>query len=458
MSDAVRSEAGGMLVPNLRYDAVTQEIARIPLAQGTRQSWWIGFALSSALVALLIVSIAVLFFEGVGVWGVNIPVNWGLAIANTVWWIGIGHAGTFISSMLLLTQQGWRNSLNRFAEAMTLFAVLCALLYPILHLGRPFYFYFMAPYPSSTELWPQFRSPLVWDFFAIATYLIVSALFWYVGLIPDLASVRDRAKRRVWQVFFGVAALGWRGSARHWVRWRRSYMLIAALAMPLVVSVHSGVAMLFAAGPVPGWHTTIFPPYFVLGAVFSGFAVVAMIAVILRQTFQLHSLITCTHLHYIGLFLLGTGIATLYGYVFEAFGAWYAGGHELETLIDRLAGDYAPVYWAAIALNFAPLQLMWLRRFREDPKILFLVGLSATVGMWFERYMLVMSALYQDYLPSAYGTYSASFWEWTLFAGLLGLFLWLFFLFVRLVPAISITEVKEVVYHERRRRRQEGRE
>jgi molybdopterin-containing oxidoreductase family membrane subunit len=428
------------------WNAITDQIARIPLEHPQERNWWIFFAAALMLLLMFIVSAGVLFWRGVGVWGNNIPVNWGIAISNYIWWLGLGHAGTLISAMLLLLNQQWRNSLNRFAEAMTLFAVICAGLYPILHLGRPWYFYWMAPYPSTMGVWPQFRSPLTWDFFAVLTYLIVSVLFWYIGIIPDLASVRDRATRPGAKVFYGLFALGWRGASRHWARWRKAYRLTAAIAVPLVVSVHSEVSLLFAAGPIPGWNSTVFPPYFVLGAAFSGFAVVAMIAVVLRHAFRLKRLVTARHLDLLGMLILATGLMTAYGYMAEVFSALYSGdAQELETLRDRLVGRYAWSYWGAVILNFLPIQLMWRGRFRRSPYVLFAVGLSVAIGMWMERYMLLVTSLYRDYLVSSWGPYHASIWEWTLYAGSIGLFLTPFLLFVRYLPMISAFEVKEAL-------------
>ncbi|EKV29533.1 Molybdopterin oxidoreductase [Caenispirillum salinarum AK4] len=432
------------------YRGVGDRVASILLDLPTRRRWWTAFLVSGALFLFLPATLVHLFIQGVGVWGVNIPVNWGLAIVNVVWWIGIGHAGTFISAMLLLLGQDWRNSLNRFAEAMTIFAVICAAMYPIIHLGRPQFFYWMLPYPTPFEVWPQFRSPLFWDVMAISTYFTVSLLFWYVGLIPDLASVRDKAKGRFWRVALGLAALGWRGSAMHWVRWRRAYVMLAALAMPLVVSVHSGVSLLFAAGPVPGWHTTIYPPYFVMGALFSGFAVVGMIAVTLRAWFKLYDLVTPRHLDLLAKFMLAIGLMTAYGYLFEALTAWTSGHQfEVDTLRDRLIGPFAPIYWGAVILNFAPIQMLWRRRWRTRPVVLFLVCLSVTVGMWLERYMLIISGLFRDYLPSSWGTYSAPWTEWLLFLGTIGFFLFAFVLFIRFLPMVAISEVKEVLFEER---------
>jgi len=424
--------------------APTDKVARIPLAYPHPIGWWICFAFAGSLLGLFVVSASVLFQSGIGVWGNNIPVNWGLAIANYIWFLGIGHAGTLISAMLLLLDAHWRNSLNRFAEAMTLFAVVCAGLYPILHLGRPWLFYWMIPYPNTMTVWPQFKSPLTWDFFAVLTYLTVSVLFWYIGIVPDLAAVRDRSRRRWQQVFYGLGALGWRGSARHWTRWRQAYRLTAAIAVPLVVSVHSEVSLLFAAGPIAGWSSTVFPPYFVLGAAFSGFAVVSMIAVLLRHALGLAALVTKRHFDLLGKFLLATGLMTAYGYLAEIFDVLYAGDpQELQTLADRVSGSVAWSYWGAVAANFLPLQLLWFRRARTDAAILFLVALSATIGMWFERYMLLVTTLYHDYLVSSWGEYRPSLWDWSLFAGMLGVFLVPFLLFVRLLPVISIFEIRE---------------
>lgn len=425
------------------YDRITREITSIPLAYPRPRTWLALFGGALCLLGLYLVSAGVLFWKGVGVWGNNIPVNWGLAISNYIWWLGIGHAGTLISAMLLLLGQDWRNSLNRFAEAMTLFAVVCGGLYPILHLGRPWFFYWMAPYPSTMLVWPQFRSPLTWDFFAVLTYLLVSAMFWYIGILPDLASTRDRARSRGAQLFYGLIALGWRGAASHWARWRRTYRLTAAIAVPLVVSVHSEISMVFAAGPIPGWTSTVFPPYFVLGAAFSGFAVVSMIAVVLRHALGLQDLVTERHLDLLGKMTLMTGLMTGYGYVAEVFAALYSGEPtEMETMMNRLAGPVAWSYWGAIFCNFVPLQLLWSKRLRQSPPVLFAVSLLVGVGMWSERYMLLVTTLSHHGLVSSWHSFSPSFWEWSLYAGSIGLFLTLFLLFVRLLPIISASELK----------------
>lgn len=436
--------------PDLSYEGVDRRVARVPLAFPASRGWWIGFAVSFAVVLLLLVAIAWLFLYGVGIWGIQMPVPWGLAIVNYVWWIGMGHAGTLISAFLLVTNRGWRNSLNRFAEAMTVFAVICAALYPILHLGRPWLFYWLLPYPNVMDLWPQFRSPLVWDVFAVGTYLIVSVIFWYVGLIPDLATMRDRAVGRGWKIFYGILCLGWRGAARHWIRWQRAYWIVAGLAVPLVVSVHSGVSMLFAVGLEPGWHSTLFPAYFVIGAIFEGFAVVILIALVMRHAFGWRELVTDRHLDILAKILLGTGLATTFGYLFEIFGAWYSGdAFERKTIVDRAIGVYAWSFWAMVLFNVAAIQLLWPPRLRRNLLVLGGVAALVTLGMWFERFMLVASTLYRDFLPSAWRDYWPSWWEWITFVGMIGLFFFLFYLFVRLIPAISMFEVKEVLRHER---------
>ena len=449
---SVAAETHPILPPQQSLGDVTDQIALIPLRFPTRRRWLIALACSSLLLLLFVVSVTVLFTRGVGVWGLNIPINWAFAIHNYVWWLGIGHAGTLISALLLLMGREWRNSLNRFAETMTLFAVVCAGIYPIIHLGRPWFVYWMFPYPATMKVWPQFRSPLEWDIWAVLTYLTVSVVFWYIGLVPDLAAARDRARKRGWQVFFGILCLGWRGSAVHWMRWRQAYLLIAALAVPLVVSVHSEVSLLFASGTIPGWHSTIFPPYFVLGAAFSGFAVVAMIAIAIRALFQLENLVTDDHLDVLGKVLLACGLMTAYGYIFEIFDALYSGDpHDLQTLTDRLAGVYWWSYWGAIVFNFLFLQLLWWRPARRTPWVLFLISLSVAIGMWLERYMILVTSLYRDFLVSSWGLYQASFWDWSTYFGTLGLFLVLFLLVIRLFPVISIFETKEVLHEEQER-------
>lgn len=399
--------ASDILPVNQTIGGVSEQLTGIPLHFPARRRWLIAMTIASLLLALFVVSVVVLFTRGVGIWGINVPVTWAFAIHNYVWWLGIGHAGTLISALLLLTGSEWRNSLNRFAETMTLFAVVCAGIYPVLHLGRPWYLYWMFPYPATMGVWPQFRSPLEWDIWAVLTYLSVSVLFWYTGLISDLADARDRATRRGWQIFFGVASLGWRGSAVHWMRWSQAYRIMAAIAVPLVVSVHSEISLLFAASQIPGWHSTLFPPYFVLGAAFSGFAVVSIIAVALRTMFDLKNLVTERHLDLLGKVLLATGLMTAYGYVFEIFDVLYSGNaHDLQTMIDRMTGAYAWTYWGAVFFNFVVLQALWWRPARRTPWALLLISASVVIGMWLERYMILVTSLYRDFLVSSWSKFT----------------------------------------------------
>ncbi|HEX6385216.1 MAG TPA: NrfD/PsrC family molybdoenzyme membrane anchor subunit, partial [Anaerolineae bacterium] len=380
-------------------------------------------------------------------WGINVPVAWGFAIINFVWWIGIGHAGTLISAILLILRQDWRTSINRFAEAMTLFAVACAGVFPLLHLGRPWLFYWLLPYPNTMDLWPQFRSPLVWDVFAVLTYGTVSLLFWYVGLIPDLATLRDRAIRRPAQIIYGILAMGWRGSARHWRRYTRAYLLIAGLATPLVVSVHSIVGLDFAISVIPGWHVTMFPPYFVAGAVFSGFAMVMTLAIPLRAAYNLEDFITMRHLDNMAKVILGTGLIVAYGYMMESFMAWYSAGEfELFAFEDRIGGVYAPLYWTLIAVNVVIPQALWFKRVRSNVLLLWIISLFVNLGMWLERFIIVVTSLYRDFLPSSWGVYVPTFWDWATYIGTIGLFLTLLFLFIRFLPVISIFEMRELVH------------
>lgn len=438
-----------ILPTNQSVGGVSDQLTGIPLHFPSERRWLIAMLVASLLLLLFVISVVALFARGVGIWGINIPVNWAFAIHNYVWWLGIGHAGTLISALLLLTQSEWRNSLNRFAETMTLFAVVCAGIYPVLHLGRPWYLYWMFPYPATMDVWPQFRSPLEWDIWAVLTYLTVSFAFWYTGLIPDLAAARDRATKRGWQIFFGVTSLGWRGSAVHWLRWSQAYRLTAGLAVPLVVSVHSEISLLFAAGQIPGWHSTIFPPYFVLGAAFSGFAVVSIIAISLRGWFGLDNLVTDQHLDLLGKVLLATGLMTAYGYVFEVFDALYSGdAHELQTLTDRLTGAYAWTYWSAVIFNFVPLQALWWRSARRTGWLLMLISISVAVGMWLERYMILVTSLYRDFLVSSWRSFTPTFWDWSTYFGTIGLFLVPFLIAIRVIPLISVFETKELLHEE----------
>jgi Ni/Fe-hydrogenase subunit HybB-like protein len=441
-----RARQDTILAPGHTYASVTDKISAIVLTGGTPRGWLVGFGLSFTLAMVLLCAIAYLFAVGVGIWGLNIPVAWAFDITNFVWWIGIGHAGTLISAVLLLLRQEWRTSINRFAEAMTLFAVACAGLYPLIHLGRPWLFYWLFPYPNTMGVWPQFRSPLVWDVFAVTTYATVSLLFWYVGLLPDLATLRDRSPSRLGRGVYGILAMGWRGSARHWRRYQTAYLLLAALATPLVVSVHSIVSLDFAVSVLPGWHTTIFPPYFVAGAIYSGFAMVLTLAIPIRAVYGLEDFITLRHLQNMAKILLTTGLIVAYGYGMEAFMAWYsANPYEGFMILNRLFGPYAPYYWALLLCNVVVPQLLWLRRIRSNTVALFIIALIVNVGMWLERFIIIVTSLHRDFLPSSWGMFYPTFWDWATFFGSIGLFLSLLFLFLRFLPMISIFEMRELV-------------
>lgn len=439
-------DAPPVLAPGQTYASVTEKVAGIVLTRHTPRWWLLGFAVAFLGLQVFLVAAAYLVTTGTGIWGIMIPVGWGWAIINFVWWIGIGHAGTLISAILLLFRQDWRTSINRFAEAMTLFAVSCAGVFPILHMGRPWLAYWLTPYPNSMSLWPQFRSPLVWDVFAVTTYATVSALFWYIGLLPDLATLRDRAQGRFTQLIYGMLALGWRGSAKHWHRYETAYLLLAGLATPLVVSVHTVVSFDFAVSIVPGWHTTIFPPYFVAGAIYAGFAMVITLMVPLRKAYHLEALITERHLTNMGKVMLATGLIVVYGYATETFMAWYSGSqYEGFMMLNRMTGPYAPYYWSLIFCNAVVPQLLWSRRVRTTPWMLFVIAMFVNWGMWLERYIIVVTSLHRDYLPSSWGDYAGTVWDVAMFVGTLGLFGVAMLLFVRVLPMISISEVRMLI-------------
>ncbi|HSB68501.1 MAG TPA: NrfD/PsrC family molybdoenzyme membrane anchor subunit [Candidatus Methylomirabilis sp.] len=428
------------------YASITDTLGGMVLTTKTPLGWFVGFAVGFLLLQLLLISVAYLFYRGVGIWGINIPIGWGFAIINFVWWIGIGHAGTLISAILLLLRQQWRTSINRFAEAMTLFAVSCAGLFPLLHVGRPWFAYWLLPIPNSMSLWPQPRSPLVWDVFAVSTYATVSLLFWYVGLIPDLASFRDRAKHRLTQIIYGMLAMGWRGSAVHWHRYESAYLLLAGLATPLVVSVHSVVSFDFAVGIVPGWHTTIFPPYFVAGAIYSGFAMVLSLTIPIRKIYGLEDFITARHLRYMANVMLATGLIVAYGYAMETFMAWFSGNpYEGYATWNRMTGPYAPIYWSLILCNILVPQALWSGRVKRNVPALFVIALVVNMGMWLERFVIVVTSLHRDFLPSSWGMYYPTIWDWGTYFGTIGLFLFLIFLFIRGLPMISIFEMRTLL-------------
>src|SRR5881296_3847840 len=436
-----------VIEPGHTFESVTDKISAIVLTRRTTLGWLAGFAISFLLLMALTVTIVHLLLTGIGIWGNNIPVAWAFDIINFVWWIGIGHAGTLISAILLLFRQQWRTSINRFAEAMTLFAVACAAMFPLLHTGRPWLaLYWLFPYPNTMGLWPQFRSPLIWDVFAVSTYGTVSLLFWFVGLIPDLATLRDRSQSRVGRVIYGMLSMGWRGSARHWHRYQSAYLLLAGLATPLVLSVHTVVSFDFAIAIVPGWHTTIFPPYFVAGAIYSGFAMVLTIAIPLRKAYGLEDFITMRHLDNMAKVMLATGLIVAYGYFFEMFLSLYSGNKFDVFLVEqRLHGPYAPFYYALILCNILMPQMLWSFKLRHNVAFLFIMSIVVNVGMWLERFVIVVISLTRDFVPSAWGRYSPTFWDWATFIGTIGMFVTLLFLFVRVLPAISIAEMRELV-------------
>jgi molybdopterin-containing oxidoreductase family membrane subunit len=446
-TEVLLSRTPPVIEPGHTFESVTDRISGVVLTKRTPIAWFLGFAIAFFFLMVFNVAVVKLLLTGVGIWGNNVPVGWAFDIINFVWWIGIGHAGTLISAILLLFRQQWRTSINRFAEAMTLFAVACAAMFPLLHTGRPWLAaYWLFPYPNSMGLWPQFRSPLIWDVFAVSTYFTVSLLFWYTGLVPDLATLRDRAITRPARIIYGVLALGWRGSARHYRRYEMAYLLLAGISTPLVLSVHSVVSFDFAVSVLPGWHATIFPPYFVAGAIYSGFAMVMTLAIPLRIFFGFEDFITMRHIHNMTKVMLVTGMIVAYGYANEAFFAWYSGNpYEEFMLQNRMFGPYGYFYWSLIAINAAMIQLFWFRRVRDNVGLLFVLSLFVNLGMWLERFVIIVTSLHRDFLPSSWDMYMPTRWDFATFTGTLGLFLSLFFLFVRFLPAIAIFEMRTIV-------------
>jgi len=443
-------EAPGERAPLVLGDsslaAITQQVCEIAERPRPSRAWLLAFGLSASLTAVLFAMIGYLVWTGIGVWGVNQPVAWGFAIINFVFWVGIGHAGTLISAILFLFRQKWRTSINRFAEAMTIFAVICAGLFPAIHVGRPWFEYWLAPLPNQMQMWPNFRSPLLWDVFAVSTYFTVSLMFWYMGMIPDLATLRDRATSKIRQIAYGIASLGWRGSGRHWHRYERAYLLLAALATPLVLSVHSVVSFDFAVSQLPGWHATIFPPYFVAGAIFSGFAMVLTLLIPVRRIFKLESLITPRHLDNMAKIILATGSMVGYSYIIEFFIAWYSGNpYESFTFLNRALGPYAWSYWIMFTCNAIIPQLLWFKRFRQSPALLLVISIFVNIGMWFERFVIVVTSLSRDFLPSSWGYYLPTWVDILTLLGSFGLFFTLFLLFLRYLPIVAMAEVKSVI-------------
>ena len=437
-----------VLAPGHDYRSVTDKLTAMVLTKNTPVAWFVATGIGFALLSVLMLALGWLLLKGIGIWGNNVPVGWAFDIINFVWWIGIGHAGTLISAILLLFKQDWRTSINRFAEAMTLFAVACAAIFPLIHTGRPWLaIYWLFPYQNAMTLWPNFRSPLIWDVFAVSTYGSVSAIFWFTGLIPDFATFRDKTKVPGLKKLFGLLAMGWRGSARHWHRYENAYLILAGLSTPLVLSVHTVVSFDFAVSVLPGWHATIFPPYFVAGAIYAGFAMVLTLMIPLRALYKLHDMITMRHIENMAKVMLVTGMVVVYGYLCEAFFGWYTGNeYERFMLKNRVYfGPYAWTYWLLLVCNFIVPQLMWSKRMRQNIPVVFVVCMFVNVGMWLERFVIIVTSLHRDFLPSSWEMYYPTRWDFMTLAGTIGLFVTLIFVFVRLLPMISIFEVRMLV-------------
>lgn len=466
MANKLISELGEapLVKPGTSFHDVTEIVSRVTENAAPR-GWWILFLTSVSITGVLGLTLAYLLWTGIGTWGNNSPVGWAWDITNFVWWIGIGHAGTLISAVLQLFRQYWRTAINRFAEAMTIFAVICALMFPTIHTGRPWHIYYPLPIPNAMNLWPNFKSPLLWDVFAVSTYFTVSLLFWYVGLIPDLATLRDRTTKRLREAgvlsmeegppstllqaraaIYGGLALGWRSSHRHWQNYERAYLILAALSTPLVLSVHSVVSFDFATSVEPGWHTTIFPPYFVAGAVFSGFAMVMTLLLIARTVFKLHDVVQLRHLDLMNQIMLTTGSIVGYAYAMEFFIAWYSGNpYERYCFINRAFGDYWWAYWSMITCNVLVPQTFWSKRMRTSIPWMFIASILINIGMWFERFVIIVTTLHRDYMVSAWGNFSPTLVDVLIYVGSIGLFFTLFLLFIRWLPMIAIAEVKMVL-------------
>lgn len=452
MRDETPAAATRRTLPEARdFETVNALIAAPLFERGswTWRAWWIGFAVSLALATAFFIAVFLVLTRGIGIWGVNTTVVWGFAIADYVWWIGIGNAGTLISAMLLLMRQKWRASTNRFAEAMTLFAATIAGIFPIIHLGRPLYFYWLTPYPNTMTLWPQWRSALIWDFWAILSYILFSILFWYVGLIPDFATMRDRAKTKAPRLIYGALALGWRGAARHWHAYETLHLALACLGVPLVVSLHSVVGMDFAASLMPGWQETIFPPYFVVGAMYSGFAMVVCLAALVRWGFRMQSLITLAHFDVMAKVMLAASIIMGLSYASEWFNAWYGGEHADRSLVAfEFTGAYAPMFWTLLLCNVVIPQAFWFAAVRDNIVAVFAIAVLINIGMWLERILIVWNTLSHDYMPGMWRLFIPTIWDWITTLGSLGLFALMFLVFVRLVPVVSMHEVRKLVAEE----------
>jgi Ni/Fe-hydrogenase subunit HybB-like protein len=433
-----------LITGNQSYEQITTAVSQV-VEEKTRKGWWMLFLPSLALALMFFALVGQLFYEGLGLWGIMIPVGWGLDIVNFVFWVGIGHAGTLISAILFLLRQRWRTSINRFAEAMTIFAVICALLFPTIHVGRVWVLYWTMPIPNQMSMWPNFRSPLMWDFFAVGTYFTVSLMFWYVGLIPDLATLRDRAKNKIKRIIFGILSMGWRGGNKQWKHYELAYLVLAAISTPLVLSVHSIVSTDFATSLIPGWHTTIFPPYFVAGAIFSGFAMVMTLSLIARKVWNLEHIITLKHLERMNIIMLVTGMMVGYSYATEFFIAWYSGNeYENFAFVNRAFGPYWWAYWIMVSCNVVVPQTFWFKKMRTSIVWMFIASILINVGMWFERFVIVVT-LSADFLPSAWGYYTPTWHDLSLMLGSFGLFFTLFLLFLRFLPMVAMSEVKAIL-------------
>jgi molybdopterin-containing oxidoreductase family membrane subunit len=443
-----------LIEPGSRLHDITEDISRVSETKAP-PGWWIAFSLALCGVGLFVASVGYLFWRGIGVWGNSAPVYWAWDITNFVWWVGIGHAGTLISAVLFLFRQKWRTAINRFAEAMTIFAVICALIFPGIHVGRPWLLFYVFPIPNQMSIWPNFKSPLLWDVFAVSTYFTVSLMFWFVGLIPDIATLRDRSAGKIRRTVYGVLALGWRGSNRHWQNYERAYMILAAISTPLVLSVHSVVSFDFATSVIPGWHTTIFPPYFVAGAIFSGFAMVMTVLLIARTVFKLHRVVLMRHLELMCKVILTTGMLVGYAYGMEFFVAWYSGNeYERYVFVNRAFGPYAWAYWTMVGCNVLTPQVFWFKSMRQSIPVMFVVSILVNIGMWFERFVIIVTSLHRDFLPSSWGMFSPTVIDLTTYIGTIGVFFTLFLLFMRWLPMVAMAEVKGTMaqadphYHE----------
>ena len=443
---AERPDEYPVMLPGVTLTSLAAHIGDSVLRPKMPLWWWIGFLFSLSLLLVLVVACAWLFINGIGVWGVDIPVAWGLAIAEYVWWIALASGGTIVSALFYLTRSPWRAAISRIAESMMLSAAAAAGIMPILHLGRPGLFYWLFPYPNVMGIWPQFRSPLLWDFVCLLCYILMSVMFYYTGLLPDLATMRDRATTRGRQILYGILALGWRGAASQWRPYKTVYLIMAAIMAPMVVSVHSVVGLDFAGGLTPGWHSTQFPPYFFFGAVISGIALVILLTIPIRRAYALQAIITDYHLNALGKIMLTGRLMVGFAYFWEAFGPFYGSEVAERTMfVERVFGLYAPLFWATIVLNIALPQLLWWPAIRVSEAMLAIISIAIIIGMWCERFVIVVTSLHRSHIPSEWGNFTPTLWDWATFAGSIGLFLTLFFIMLRLVPIVPLAEMRELM-------------